>query len=150
MYFQKKLNFHSIISYRLAITTKHTLTFICSSQWHIFKLSLSCKLFQKLKFVKNITNFREISRCWLLRMRSYIISWYKTWSTERVVSYRWMTGVRVCVWSNMASGGEQDQNLSRFELLEQSIEQFIETTRQIGIIVSDVQPGSQGVLNQKM
>ena len=37
-----------------------------------------------------------------------------------------------------------------FELLEQTIEQFVETTRQIGIIVSDFQPGSQGVLNQKM
>lgn len=40
--------------------------------------------------------------------------------------------------------------MNRFEMLEQSIEQFIETTRQIGIIVSDFQPGSQGVLNQKM
>lgn len=38
----------------------------------------------------------------------------------------------------------------RFDLLGQTIEQFVETTRQIGIIVSDFQPGSQGVLNQKM
>ena len=45
---------------------------------------------------------------------------------------------------------EQEKLLEPFELLEQTIEQFVETTRQIGIIVSDVQPGSQGVLNQKM
>lgn len=38
----------------------------------------------------------------------------------------------------------------RFELLGQTIEQFVETTRQIGIIVSDFQHGSQGVLNQKI
>ena len=43
-----------------------------------------------------------------------------------------------------------DKVPERFELLEQTIEQFVETTRQIGIIVSDFQPGSQGVLNQKM
>ena len=36
----------------------------------------------------------------------------------------------------------------RFDLLGQTIEQFVETTRQIGIIVSDFQPGSQGVLNR--
>lgn len=53
--------------------------------------------------------------------------------------------------SNMATSNQDgNQGMERFELLEQSIEQFIETTRQIGIIVSDVQPGSQGVLNQKM
>lgn len=53
--------------------------------------------------------------------------------------------------SNMATADQDgNQGMNRFELLEQSIEQFIETTRQIGIIVSDVQPGSQGVLNQKM
>merc|ERR1711973_420479 len=46
---------------------------------------------------------------------------------------------------------EQREKLPEpFELLEQTIEQFVETTRQIGIIVSDVQPGSQGVLNQKI
>ncbi|CAH3042758.1 unnamed protein product, partial [Pocillopora meandrina] len=33
---------------------------------------------------------------------------------------------------------------------KKTIEQFVETTRQIGIIVSDFQPGSQGVLNQKI
>ena len=43
-----------------------------------------------------------------------------------------------------------DKVPERFELLEQTIEQFVETTRQIGIIVSDFQPGSQGVLNHKM
>ncbi|CAH3042762.1 mediator of RNA polymerase II transcription subunit 10-like isoform X1 [Pocillopora verrucosa] len=43
-----------------------------------------------------------------------------------------------------------DKVPERFELLEQTIEQFVETTRQIGIIVSDFQPGSQGVLNQKI
>ena len=49
--------------------------------------------------------------------------------------------------SNMATSNQDgNQGMERFE----SIEQFIETTRQIGIIVSDVQPGSQGVLNQKM
>lgn len=44
----------------------------------------------------------------------------------------------------------EDKASEPFDLLEQTIEQFVETTRQIGIIVSDVQPGSQGVLNQKM
>lgn len=44
----------------------------------------------------------------------------------------------------------EDKAAEPFDLLEQTIEQFVETTRQIGIIVSDVQPGSQGVLNQKM
>ena len=54
--------------------------------------------------------------------------------------------------SNMAAAAEEEgkAGLNRFEALEQSIEQFIESTRQIGIIVSDFQPGSQGVLNQKM
>jgi mediator of RNA polymerase II transcription subunit 10 len=52
----------------------------------------------------------------------------------------------------MAAAAEEEgkAGLNRFEALEQSIEQFIESTRQIGIIVSDFQPGSQGVLNQKM
>ncbi|XP_074618493.1 mediator of RNA polymerase II transcription subunit 10-like [Acropora palmata] len=43
-----------------------------------------------------------------------------------------------------------DKVPERFELLGQTIEQFVETTRQIGIIVSDFQHGSQGVLNQKI
>ncbi|XP_020897738.1 mediator of RNA polymerase II transcription subunit 10 [Exaiptasia diaphana] len=43
-----------------------------------------------------------------------------------------------------------DKPAEPFELLEQTIEQFMESTRQIGIIVSDFQPGSQGVLNQKI
>ena len=51
---------------------------------------------------------------------------------------------------NMAGAEEGNTGLNRFEALEQSIEQFIETSRQIGIIVSDFQPGTQGVLNQKM
>ena len=51
---------------------------------------------------------------------------------------------------NMAGAEEGKTGLNRFEALEQSIEQFIETSRQIGIIVSDFQPGTQGVLNQKM
>eukprot|EP00112_Aurelia_sp_Birch-Aquarium-sp1_P006522 Seg1719.7 transcript_id=Seg1719.7/GoldUCD/mRNA.D3Y31 product="Mediator of RNA polymerase II transcription subunit 10" protein_id=Seg1719.7/GoldUCD/D3Y31 len=38
----------------------------------------------------------------------------------------------------------------RFDTLQQSIEQFIETTRQLGIMVSDFQPGSQGVLNDSL
>lgn len=46
----------------------------------------------------------------------------------------------------MADGNQAEP----FELLEQTIEQFMESARQIGIIVSDFQPGSQGVLNQKM
>ncbi|CAB3983080.1 Mediator of RNA polymerase II transcription subunit 10, partial [Paramuricea clavata] len=51
----------------------------------------------------------------------------------------------------MAAAEEEGKTgLNRFEALEQSIEQFIESTRQIGIIVSDFQPGSQGVLNQKI
>ena len=39
---------------------------------------------------------------------------------------------------------------NRFENLQQNIEQFIETMRQIGIMVSDFQPGSQDNLNDKM
>lgn len=39
---------------------------------------------------------------------------------------------------------------SRFEALENQLEMFIETTRQVGIIVSDVQPNSQAVLNKKL
>ena len=38
----------------------------------------------------------------------------------------------------------------RFDTLQQGIEQFIETTRQIGIMVSDFQPGSQEVLNDSL
>ena len=39
---------------------------------------------------------------------------------------------------------------NRFESLQQNIEQFIETMRQVGIMVSDFQPGSQDNLNDKM
>ena len=45
-----------------------------------------------------------------------------------------------------AENGRED----RFDALQQNIEQFIETTRQIGIMVSDFPPGSQDVLNDKM
>ena len=38
----------------------------------------------------------------------------------------------------------------KFEALEQQLEMFIENTRQIGIIVSDMQPQGQSVLNQKL
>lgn len=38
----------------------------------------------------------------------------------------------------------------RFGQLENNIEQFIENCRQIGIMVSDFQPGCQGVLNTKL
>lgn len=38
----------------------------------------------------------------------------------------------------------------KFELLEQSLEMFIENTRQMGIIVSDFQPQGQSVLNHKL
>ena len=47
---------------------------------------------------------------------------------------------------NTATEGTEN----RFETLQQNIEQFIETTRQIGIMVSDFQPGSQDTLNDKM
>ena len=42
-----------------------------------------------------------------------------------------------------------DKVPERFELLEQTIEQFVETTRQIGIIVSDFQPGVKVFLIRK-
>ena len=42
------------------------------------------------------------------------------------------------------------EKVSRFEALEQQLELFIETTRQVGIIVSDVQPNGQAVLNKKL
>ena len=48
----------------------------------------------------------------------------------------------------MADAMDAVQN--RFDTLQQNIEQFIETMRQIGIMVSDFQPGSQDVLNDKM
>ena len=56
------------------------------------------------------------------------------------------------IWSQMKVNSKMvdDKVPERFELLGQTIEQFVETTRQIGIIVSDFQHGSQGVLNQKM
>ncbi|XP_064640906.1 mediator of RNA polymerase II transcription subunit 10-like [Lineus longissimus] len=38
----------------------------------------------------------------------------------------------------------------KFEALEQSLEMFIENTRQMGIIVSDFQPQGQNVLNSKI
>ncbi len=38
----------------------------------------------------------------------------------------------------------------KFETLQQNIEKFVETTRQIGIMVSDFQPGSQDILNDKL
>jgi len=38
----------------------------------------------------------------------------------------------------------------KFEQLEDNLEQFIETVRQLGIIVSDFQPQSQPVLYQKI
>lgn len=38
----------------------------------------------------------------------------------------------------------------KFEALEQQLEMFIENTRQLGIIVGDVQPNRPNVLNQKM
>ncbi|XP_065065326.1 mediator of RNA polymerase II transcription subunit 10-like [Rhopilema esculentum] len=47
---------------------------------------------------------------------------------------------------NTATEGTEN----RFETLQQNIEQFIETTRQIGIMVSDFQPGSQDTLNDKI
>lgn len=39
---------------------------------------------------------------------------------------------------------------NKYEPLQQSIEQFIETSRQIGIMVSDFQPGCQNNLNTKI
>ena len=39
---------------------------------------------------------------------------------------------------------------TKFELLEQQLEMFIENTRQLGITVADMQPQGQSVLNQKM
>ena len=38
----------------------------------------------------------------------------------------------------------------RFESLEHQLETFIETTRQISIIVSDFQQQGQNLLNQKL
>lgn len=39
---------------------------------------------------------------------------------------------------------------NRFETLENNIEEFIETSRQIGVMVSDFQPGCQDILNTKL
>ena len=58
--------------------------------------------------------------------------------------------ISVYITCRLRSPKMAEEKTEPFELLEQTIEQFVETTRQIGIIVSDVQPGSQGVLNQKM
>ncbi|XP_037548667.1 mediator of RNA polymerase II transcription subunit 10 [Nematolebias whitei] len=38
----------------------------------------------------------------------------------------------------------------KFDNLEEHLEKFIENIRQLGIIVSDFQPSSQAVLNQKL
>ncbi|CAK8679634.1 mediator of RNA polymerase II transcription subunit 10-like [Clavelina lepadiformis] len=38
----------------------------------------------------------------------------------------------------------------KFEVLEENLEQFIETVRRLGIIVSDFPPQGQNVLNQKV
>lgn len=38
----------------------------------------------------------------------------------------------------------------KFDSLEEHLEKFIENIRQLGIIVSDFQPSSQAVLNQKL
>jgi len=43
-----------------------------------------------------------------------------------------------------------EQSNSKFEPLESSIENFIETSRQIGIMVSEFKPGCQDVLNTKL
>lgn len=40
--------------------------------------------------------------------------------------------------------------MSEFHALEQKLEIFVETVRQIGITVSDFQPNSQAVLNSRM
>jgi len=48
----------------------------------------------------------------------------------------------------MENGMDAVEN--RFESLQQNIEQFIETMRQVGIMVSDFQPGSQDNLNDKI
>ena len=43
-----------------------------------------------------------------------------------------------------------EESSNKYESLQQSIEEFIETSRQIGIMVSDFQPGCQDVLNTKV
>jgi len=45
---------------------------------------------------------------------------------------------------------EEDSEPRKFEVLQHSIEEFIETSRQIGIMVTDFQPGCQEVLNNKI
>ena len=39
---------------------------------------------------------------------------------------------------------------NKFQGLQTSLEEFIETSRQIGIMVSDFQPGCQDILNSKL
>ena len=50
----------------------------------------------------------------------------------------------------MSSSQEGQTSGNRFEGLQSNIEEFIETSRQIGIMVSDFQPGCQEVLNTKL
>ena len=45
---------------------------------------------------------------------------------------------------------EEGSKSKRFDTLQQSIEEFIETSRQIGIMVTDFQPGCQEILNNKI
>lgn len=45
---------------------------------------------------------------------------------------------------------EERTETRKFEALQNSIEEFIETSRQIGIMVTDFQPGCQEVLNTKI
>lgn len=44
----------------------------------------------------------------------------------------------------------EEASNNRFEALETSIEEFIETSRQIGVMVSDFKPGCQEILNTKL
>ena len=44
----------------------------------------------------------------------------------------------------------EDSNHNKFQALTTGIEEFIETSRQIGIMVSDFQPGCQDILNTKL
>ncbi|XP_004209439.1 mediator of RNA polymerase II transcription subunit 10 [Hydra vulgaris] len=46
--------------------------------------------------------------------------------------------------------GEVEESSDKYDELQQSIEEFIESSRQIGIMVSDFQPGCQDFLNSKI
>ena len=46
--------------------------------------------------------------------------------------------------------GEVEESDNKYDELQQSIEEFIESSRQIGIMVSDFQPGCQDFLNSKI